>query len=141
MFEHLGTDLAFDNDGDLVVSATGDFALVTGRDCLLHDLADALRTLPGELFPHPEYGCGLLGMLGCNDTPLNRALAQRYITQTIERDPRVVASTIRVEAISFESIEKSFRASFQAVGDEDTHTLVWGYGIKSIDDLKRNATK
>jgi len=138
-FEHLGTDLAFDSDGDLLVSASGDLALVSGRDCLLRDLADALRTQPGELFPHPEYGCGLLGMLGCNDTPLNRTLAQRFITKTLENDLRVKQSTIQVELLSFDSAEKTFRASFEAVGDSETHTLVWGYGIKSIEDLKRNS--
>ena len=139
MFEHLGTDLAFDEDGDLLVSASGDLALISGRDCLLRDLADALRTQPGDLFPHPEYGCGLLGMLGANDTPLNRTLAQRFITKTLENDQRVKQSTIQVELLSFASEEKTFRARFEAVGDSETHTLIWGYGIKSIDDLKRNS--
>ncbi|MDK9699968.1 MAG: GPW/gp25 family protein [bacterium] len=137
--EHLGTDLAFDEVGDLLVSASGDLALVSGRDCLLRDLADALRTQPGELFPHPEYGCGMLGMLGANDTPLNRTLAQRFITKTLENDQRVKQSTIQVELLSFGSEEKTFQARFEAVGDSETHTLVWGYGIKSIDDLKRNS--
>ncbi len=140
MEQHLGTDLKFDDLGDLAVSTTGDIALVSGRDCLLGDLADALRTQPGDLFPHPEFGCGLLGMLGVNDTPLNRTLAQRFITKTLENDQRVKQSTIQVELLSFSSEEKTFRARFEAVGDTETHTLVWGYGIKSIEDLKRNST-
>lgn len=136
---HLGTDLAFDDAGDLVVSASGDLGMISGRDCLLHDLADALRTQPSDLFPHPEYGCGLLGLLGANDTPLNRTLAQRMIVRTLESDARVQQSTVQVEIISFSGEEKSFRATFSAVGDSDTHTLIWGYGIKSIEDLKRNS--
>ncbi len=37
---HLGTDIFFDEDGDLIVSRTGDLVLAEGCDCLLQDIRD-----------------------------------------------------------------------------------------------------
>ena len=93
---HLGTDLLFDEDGDLTVNRTGDLALAVGRKCLLQDIRDRLQTLPGDLFAHPDWGCGVGKLLGALDTPLSRVLAIRYIRYALESDPRVEDNTIAI---------------------------------------------
>lgn len=82
--DYLGADIAFDTDGDLMVTPTGDLAAVSGVDCLMQDVQDRLRTLPSDLWKHPEFGCDANRLLGAPDTPLNRALAQRAIRISLE---------------------------------------------------------
>lgn len=43
-------------DGDLVVDATGDLAILEGTACLRANLLDRLLTAKGELVLHPEFG-------------------------------------------------------------------------------------
>ena len=129
---HLGTDVLFDEEGDLVVSRTGDLVLTVGRDCMLQDIRDRLGTLPGDLFVHPDWGCGIGRLLGALDTPLNRALAIRYIRHALESDPRVEDNTITITPLMFTSEEKRFEISFTPVGVASPEVLVWGFGINDL---------
>ncbi len=122
---HLGTDVLFDEDGDLAVSRTGDLALAVGRDCLLQDIRDRLGTLPGDLVAHPDWGCGIGRLLGALDTPLNRALAIRYIRHALESDPRVEDNTITITPLIFTPEEKRFEIRFRTVGGVTVESLVW----------------
>lgn len=133
---YLGTDIRFDADGDLVVSRTGDLEIVVGRDCLLQDVRDRLGTLPGDLFAHPDWGCGIGRLLGAPDTPLNRALAVRYIRQALEADPRVEDNTVRIIPLRFTPEEKRFEIRFTLVGSATPDLLVWGFGIDDLAALR-----
>ena len=133
---YLGTDIRFDADGDLAVSRTGDLALVVGRDCLLQDIRDRLGTLPGDLFAHADWGSGIGRLLGAPDTPLNRALAVRYIRQALEADPRVEDNTVRITPLRFTPEEKRFEIHFTPVGSATPDVLVWGFGIDNLAALK-----
>ncbi len=129
---HLGTDILFDEEGDLVVSRTGDLALAVGRDCLLQDIRDRLGTLPGDLFAHPDWGCGIGRLLGALDTPLNRALAIRYIRHALEADPRVEDNTVAITPLIFTPEEKRFDIRFTPVRSASPEVLVWGFGVNDL---------
>lgn len=128
----LGTDVLFDADGDLAVSAIGDLVIAQGKDCLLQDVRDRLETLPGDLFSHEDWGCGITRLLGAPDTPLNRALAIRYLRHALEADPRIEDNSISIKPLVFNSEEKRFEISFKTVGGMSSDSMVWGFGVNDI---------
>jgi len=121
----LGKDLRFDVDGDLMVNRTGDLELVTGRDCLLQDVRDRLNTLPGDLYAHPEWGCRIGRLLGAPDTPLNRALAVRYLRDALEDEPRIEKESISITPLVFTPEEKRFEIRFTQGESAVPVTIVW----------------
>ena len=130
--DYLGTDILFDEDGDITVSPTGDLASAHGRDCLLQDIRDRLGTIPGDLFAHPDWGCGIGKLLGALDTPLNRVLAIRYIRHALEADPRVEDNTITITPLVFTPEEKRFDIRFTPIGSASPEVLVWGFGLNDL---------
>jgi len=122
----LGVDLVFDEDGDLLVTPTGDLSMASGVDCLLQDVQDRLRTMPGDLWKHADFGCEANLLLGAPDTPLNRALAQRAIRMALEDEPRIDSKTIRIEADKFTAEEKTFEVHFRAKGVDVEEQIVIG---------------
>ena len=134
--DYLGIDIGFDADGDLAVSLTGDLMCVTGRDCLLQDVRDRLETLPGDLFAHGDWGCGIGKLLGAPDTPLNRALAIRYIRYALEAEPRIEDKSISIKPLVFKTEEKRFEINFKAVNGISSESLIWGFGVNNIMALK-----
>ena len=134
--DYLGIDIGFDTDGDLAVSLTGDLMCVSGRDCLLQDVRDRLETLPGDLFAHGSWGCGIGRLLGAPDTPLNRALAIRYIRYALEAEPRIEDKSISIKPLVFNSEEKCFEINFTPVNGIGNESMVWGFGVNNITALK-----
>ena len=134
--DYLGIDIGFDTDGDLAVSLTGDLMCVSGRDCLLRDVRDRLETLPGDLFGHGSWGCGIGRLLGAPDTPLNRALAVRYIRYALEAEPRIDDSSISIKPLVFNTEEKRFEINFKSVNGISNESMVWGFGVNNIMALK-----
>ena len=125
--DYLGTDVLFDADGDLAVSATGDLVIAQGKDCLLQDIRDRLETLPGDLFAHSGWGCGIKKLLGAPDTPLNRALAIRYLRYALEAEARVEDNSISIKPLVFNSEEKRFEIQFRTIGFITQELLQWGF--------------
>lgn len=122
---HLGTDILFDEDGDLAVDQSGDLALASGRACLLQDVRDRLGTLPGDLYSHPDWGCRIGLLLGSSDTPLNRALANRYLREVLEAEPRIATESIMITPLFFTAEEKRFELRFTPIGSAVPESLVW----------------
>ena len=129
----LGTDVLFDADGDLVVSPTGDLVIAQGRNCLLQDIRDRLETLPSDLFAHSAWGCGIKRLLGAPDTPLNRALAIRYLRHALEEEPRIEDNSISIKPLVFNSEEKRFEISFKSVNGIDVESMIWGFGANDMN--------
>ena len=134
--DYLGKDILFDLDGDLAVGLTGDLLCISGRECLLQDVRDQLETLPGDLFAHGNWGCGIGRLLGAPDTPLNRALAIRYILYTLEAEPRIEDKSISIKPLVFSTEEKRFEINFKAVNGISSESLIWGFGVNNIMALK-----
>ncbi|MBC8465752.1 GPW/gp25 family protein [bacterium] len=116
----------FDPDGDLSVSSTGDLQIAQGRECLLQDIRDRLETMPGDLFAQSGWGCGVGRLLGFPDTPLNRALAVRYIRYALEAEPRIEDNSISIKPLVFNSEVKRFEIRFRTEKGINMESLVWG---------------
>ena len=132
MNEYLGKDILFDAEGDLVVSATGDLETVTGLECLKQDLRDRLETVPGDLYAHPDWGCRMRLLLGALSTPLNRALAVRYLRLAVLDEARVRKETVQVLARQFTTEQKVFEIRFVPKGFFTQQSLVWGFGLTQL---------
>ena len=122
---YLGVDVLFDDDGDLALGRNGDLELAVGRNCLLQDVRDRLGILPGDLYGHPDWGCRVGLLLGASDTPLNRALANRYLREALEAEPRIEAESISITPLAFTSEEKRFEIRFKPVNGRVQESLVW----------------
>ena len=124
-YAFLGVDILFDADGDLVVNQSGDLGVAMGRACLVQDVRDRLGTLPGDLYSHPDWGCCIGRLLGSSDTPLNRALANRYLREALEDEPRIEPESISITPLVFSAEEKKFEIRFTPVGGASSESLVW----------------
>jgi len=133
--DYLGIDILFDADGDLAVSTTGDLVIVQGSKCLLQDIRDRLEILPGDLFAHGSWGCGIGKLLGAPDTPLNRALAIRYIRYALESEPRIEDSSISIRPLVFNNEDKRFEINFVPVNGINPASVIWGFGVTDILDV------
>jgi len=122
---YLGVDILFDVEGDLVVGRSGDLEMAVGRDCLLQDVRDRLGTLPGDIYGHQDWGCRIGLLLGASDTPLNRALANRYLREALEDEPRIESESISIIPLAFTSEEKRFEIHFRPVNGRVEESLVW----------------
>ena len=131
--DYLGNDIMFDEDGDLAVSSTGDLLSVHGRNCLLQDIRDRLETLPGDMYAHSGWGCGIGRLLGAPDTPLNRAIAIRYLRYALEAEPRIEDSSISIKPLVFNSEEKRFEINFRPVNGINSASIVWGFGVNDME--------
>ena len=136
--DYLGNDIMFVEDGDLVVSSTGDLLNVHGRNCLLQDIRDRLETLPGDLFAHSGWGCGIGRLLGAPDTPLNRAIAIRYLRYALEAEPRIEDSSISIKPLVFNTEEKRFEINFRPLNGINSESIVWGFGLNDMEDVIRS---
>jgi len=130
--EYLGTDILFDAEGDLTVSPTGDLTMVGGADCLLQDLRNRIETVPGDLYAHPDWGCRIKELLGAPDTPLNRALAVRYLKLSILNDPRIKPDSLQISILNFANEYKEFKIRFTARNSSNPESLVWGFGLTEL---------
>lgn len=87
-----GIDLLLEG-GRVVVSPTGDFATVSGVANLKQALGNRLRTAPGDLMFHPDYGCKVYQLIGQGATPGNDQLAAAFVAQAMLSDPRVSSAS------------------------------------------------
>jgi len=131
-YGYLGKDILFEEEGDLVVSATGDLETVSDMDCLMQDLRDRLEIMPGDLYAHPGWGCRIRQLIGALSTPLNRALAVRYLRLALIDEPRIRKETVQVLVREFTSEQKTFEIRFVPKGGASQQSLVWGFGLKQL---------
>ena len=130
--QYLGIDIKFDEEGDLMISSTGDLEMVVGRDCLLQDLQDRFETMPGDLYTHPDWGCQIKQLLGALSTPLNRALAVRYLRLAVLDEARARKETVQILVRQFTTERKEFEIRFTPMGGFTQESLVWGFGLTEL---------
>lgn len=128
--ELFGTDLAVDDDGNLVALPTGDVELVRGRACLVQSLWLRVNTPRGGLLGHPEYGCDLIAFVQGDDTPETRAAAEQEVESAIEGDPRV--ASVRASTVSLGDGTVEMRVEVTPIGEEHPLNLVLGGGIDEV---------
>lgn len=70
-------------------SATGDIAVVSGRDNLKQALANRISTDPGELIYHPTYGCKIQRRKGVKNTAVSLLLGRMDVQEALAQEPRL----------------------------------------------------
>lgn len=83
-----GTDMRLDKRGGLL-TANGDFVVVSGRANLSQALKNRVETRQGELVFHKNYGSKIRRLLGTVGGPTRALLAAQYAKSAVQRDPRV----------------------------------------------------
>lgn len=93
-----GCDIRF--DGDFIVTAGGDYALVTGKDNLRLAILRRLITKPGEFRFRPDYGVGIQTFVKKQLTQsLKDSLRQRIIDQ-LSQDRRINSVDVTLEQVT-----------------------------------------
>lgn len=69
--------------------ATGDFAMVSGRENLKQALGHRMVTDPGELIYHPGYGCKLVRRRGSKNTPVALLLGRMDVQDALAQESRL----------------------------------------------------
>lgn len=60
--------MAMTEDGDMIITPTGDLYTVTGIDCLRQQIEARLKTDLGDYLPHPRLGNTLRNLIGKRNT-------------------------------------------------------------------------
>ncbi|RKP44685.1 hypothetical protein [Pararobbsia silviterrae] len=115
-----GTDCLLNADGTLGVTASGDFATVSGVANLQQALTNAVGVEKKELIYHPDYGCIVRQLLGAVAGPAAELLAADDVKTTVEADPRINSVTSSTGSISGDSITVSTVA--QAINGQTVTT-------------------
>ena len=88
-----GVDLAMNPNGDLAVSAAGDLGTVGETQVMAQALMLRIRTQPGDLTLHPEYGMDL-PVGGKMDPVATGAELNGKLAQVVKGDPRLRRATV-----------------------------------------------
>lgn len=83
-----GADIAL-SKGSITVTASGDWATVSGVPNLQAAIEHALATHVGDLIWHRRYGCNIYRLLGRPGSPQRNTLGAFYASRTIAADPRI----------------------------------------------------
>lgn len=83
-----GIDVGLWDRGALRVS-DGDISVRSGLDNLSQALRHRVSTEPGEIRRHPHYGCHARAVLGEKHTPVIRLLAQAFVVEAVNAEPRI----------------------------------------------------
>jgi hypothetical protein len=120
-----GTDLLLQDD-DLVFTADGDIALVSGPACIAQDIDQTLKLTPGFLLWDKEAGSSLLYML--NDAHSDPAAVIAELERVAIADRRVDPASVR----AVQTGAKQFRLRFTPLGAIEPEVLEYDLtkGIK-----------
>ncbi len=102
--DRYGRDLSCSERGELQRSATGDYLLIGETANLRQQLAHRLRTEPGALHRHRDYGCAALAYVGQANTTTLQLLIQGAVAQALSADPRVDSVEKVIISLTAESI-------------------------------------
>lgn len=118
-----GEDLLFTDD--LQITASGDYALVSGMACLKQALYNRLITAPGEYAVNPEYGVGLRTWVKKRLTQADQDdLRQLIITQLAKEDRIEKVEDVTVERVDQDnSTGIKILVRVRAIGREQTFSF------------------
>lgn len=128
---HLGKDMEFSNQFQTL--ATGDTAIVSGRNCLAQDLRHALTTPKGDLWYEPTYGVDIYKYLKNEINEVNRLSLELEIVLTIEADPRVVANSAIAKVVEWDLHSVKVKASCQPIDGSNRLNMVLGYSPNAFE--------
>jgi hypothetical protein len=111
-----GTDLLFEDD-DIVFTADGDIALVSGPRMVAQDIDQTLKTTPGALFWDKEMGSAMLLFL--NDNTVDAATVIAELERVAIADARVDPDSVKAGEIG----TNKYRLQFTPIGAIKRETL------------------
>jgi hypothetical protein len=111
-----GTDFLLEND-DIVFTADGDIAIVSGPRMVAQDIDQTLKITPGRLPWDKEAGSSLLLML--NDSGSDAEAARAELERVAIADPRVDPASVNARELS----PGRFRLEFTPIGAIKPETL------------------
>jgi phage baseplate assembly protein W len=134
----LGVDIALEGSvsllcaaGDIQTTGTQDVALVDDLAVVRQALGKRLNTRKGDLWSHPDYGCGLWDRVSelLSDTWFMQATAA--VRECINDDPRTEVVSVNYEAAQ-EDRQVTFTVVYR-VADGRQDNLVWSYAPEEVN--------
>ncbi|MDL2288264.1 DUF2634 domain-containing protein [Oscillospiraceae bacterium OttesenSCG-928-F05] len=116
------TDIRLDVDWQLVPSASGDAAVISGVDCLLQDICLEAMTEAGDLFYAPDWGWSLLEFLQAEHDAMTEMEILRRIRGKLSERDAVDGDSIEIKSRFSDDI-LHILVRFSLAGDEETRTL------------------
>ncbi len=91
--ELYGTDVRITDAGDIAVTPSGDIGLISGPLNCVQALSMRLRTEPGELPLHPDYGNPIGDLVGAKaDEALMTGRANAILREALQADRRFLSA-------------------------------------------------
>lgn len=129
-----GTDFTFEALGDIKVSSTGDFALISGTDLITQALvrriytsvgsyARWVRLAEGVSYLDEDYGSPLPELLSSSSLSSNKELVRRKLRQALEEEKRIVLNDVSVVPTNNQSSTVHFYVSYAILGEEQLYAL------------------
>lgn len=135
----LGVDIALDGSlswqaaegNDMKTTDTNDIALVDDLDVVRQALFKRLNTRKGDLWAHPDYGCGIWDILSdlMTDTWYKEAVST--IQECINDDPRAQVVSVTYSAVP-QNRQVAFTITYRIISDGRQDNLVWNYAPEAV---------
>lgn len=90
------TDLMMDDQGQPVISASGESQMVSGIDCFLQDVRNEAVTTEGECFWDADYGWSMLDFLHQEQEELLQIRIGNRVKQKLSRRSEINQQSISV---------------------------------------------
>lgn len=133
--QHLGKDMVFGENGDFMVSATGDLEVASGGECLLQDVRHRLESGFGDVFSHDDFGSILFHFLGRSDTDLNRALMKHTVLNALDKEKRINPGTVDIVLEKYTAEEIRINISFRSSDNLHPFNMIWKMSINDMEAL------
>jgi phage baseplate assembly protein W len=124
-----GVDFAFDKEGDLVVSPSGQILTIGGADNVKEAIIRRIGTALGESYRHPDYGSRLPELVGEENDDVTWAKAVRTVKQAMNLEPRVGEITdVYVKAIDGDRFD--VLAFYKLIDDDTPRNMVFPFYVR-----------
>jgi hypothetical protein len=117
-------DLAFSDDGDLVIDESGDLALRMGVDCLRDDINIRIITNAPEWQLDPWLGATLDDLIGEPNTQQTGLVGEAKIIGALTADNKVSRERLTVHTIPINANEIIYHVTVKASKDDISMSYV-----------------
>jgi len=124
-----GVDFAFDAEGDLVVSPSGQVLTIGGADNVREAIIRRIGTALGESYRHLDYGSKLPELVGEENDDVTWAKAVRTVKQAMNLEPRVGEITdVYVKAVDGNRFD--VLAFYKLIDDDTPRNIVFPFYVR-----------
>jgi phage baseplate assembly protein W len=124
-----GVDFAFDAEGDLIVSPSGQVLTIGGAANVKEAIIRRIGTALGESYKHPDYGSRLPDLVGEENDDVTWAKAVRTVKQALNLEPRVREITdVYTRAIDGNRFD--VLAFYKLIDDDTPRNIVFPFYVR-----------